>query len=90
MHAYGHYPYTPHRVGLLLISFRYGIRSDAVLVNIFLSDLLSVKALLFHYDRLLIKFLAVFELLDNIGDVRGLEWVTLTVIVPVLVEQLFK
>lgn len=64
--------------------------SDAVVVNIFLSNGGSVEALFLHYYYLFSRCLAVFEVLNDVVDVGSLEGVALTIVVPVACEELFK
>ena len=66
------------------------LRSDAVVVNVFLRDGGSVEALLVHDDGLFSGSLAGLQILDDGVDVGSLEGVALAVVVPVAGEQLFK
>lgn len=64
-------------------------RLDSVVLNIFVSDCLSIEALLFHDDGLLSDFLTSLKRLDYIVNILSLEWVTLSIIVPSAFLKLF-
>ena len=66
------------------------ILSDTILAYVVISDSLCVKALFLHDNSLLVELFALFELVDDVNDVRGLEGVALTVVVPVAGLELFK
>ena len=66
------------------------VRSDAVVVDVFLRDGGSIEALLVHDDGLFSGSLAGLQVLDDGVDVGSLEGVALAVVVPVAGEQLFK
>ena len=64
-------------------------RLDTVVVNIFLSDFFSIEAFLIHDNSLLSNFLSSLKRLDYFVNVASLEWVTLSIIVPVTCKKFF-
>ena len=64
-------------------------RLDSVVLNIFVSDLLSIETFLLQDNGLLSDFLTSLKRLDYFVNIGSLEWVTLSIIVPIAFFKLF-